>query len=160
MQQPQLIGQSKQFNEKINTIKQQFFSALDDFQKYYVFFNKNPEVNEFQNYYSISKGQLQTMSRNLFLTTNDIEKNIESLDKQMSLISLKLEDEKNLNKEMSELIANLENTQNGSETMIDDTKTRYNIQYMKNWELFIGILFTGFFLGSIFKNKISVPVTK
>ena len=44
------IGQAKQFEEKIDTIKTQFFSALDDFKKYYVYYNKNPEVNEFQNY--------------------------------------------------------------------------------------------------------------
>ena len=96
MEQPQLIGQAKKFNEKINTIKTQFFSALDDFKKYYVYYNKNPEVNEFQNYYVNSKSQLQTMSRDLFLTTNNIDKNIENLDKLMAHISIKLEDEKKI----------------------------------------------------------------
>ena len=72
-----LIGKAQQFDEKIDSIKEQFFSALDDFKKYYVYYNKNPEVNEFQNYYATSKGQLQTMSKDLFLTTNDIDKNIE-----------------------------------------------------------------------------------
>ena len=53
-----LIKQAKIFNEQINNIKSQFFSALDDFKKYYVYYNKNPEVTEFQNYYANSKGQL------------------------------------------------------------------------------------------------------
>ena len=96
MEQPQLIGQSNQFNEKINTIKSQFFSALDDFKKYYVYYNKNPEVNEFQNYYVNSKSQLQSMSRDLFLTTNNIDKNIENLDNKMVSISEQLDDEKKL----------------------------------------------------------------
>lgn len=157
MEQPQLIGQSKQFNDKINTIKTQFFSALDDYKKYYVYYNKNPEVNEFQNYYANSKGQIQTMTRDLFLTTNNIDKNIEMLDKQMSAISLQLEDEKKLNKEMSELIANLQNTQNGSKLLIQDSKDQYNSQYLKNWELFAGIIVTGILLGSIFKKNIPVP---
>jgi hypothetical protein len=135
-----LIKQSKQFNEQINNIKSQFFSALDDFTKYYVYYNKNPEVNEFQNYYANSKSQLQTMSRDLFLTTNNIDKNIEDLDNEMLNISIQLEKEKKLNKEMSELINNLQNTQNGSEILIDDSKTKYNIQYYKNVEIFIGIL--------------------
>ena len=82
-----LIKQSKQFNEQINNIKSQFFSALDDFTKYYVYYNKNPEVNEFQNYYANSKSQLQTMSKDLFLTTNNIDKNIEDLDNKMLNIS-------------------------------------------------------------------------
>ena len=156
MEQPQLIGQANQFNEKINTIKSQFFSALDDFKKYYVYYNKNPEVNEFQNYYVNSKGQLQTMSRDLFLTTNSIDKNIEILDKQMSAISVQLNDEKKLNKEMMELIANLENTQNGSEILINDSKTKYNNQYIKNWEIFVGILIISLLLGKLFKNNTNV----
>jgi hypothetical protein len=145
-----LIKQANQFNEQINNIKSQFFSALDDFKKYYVYYNKNPEVNEFQNYYTNSKSQLQTMSKDLFLTTNNIDKNIEFLDNEMLIISIKLEDEKKLNKEMVELINNLQNTQNGSEILIDDSKTKYNIQYYKNVELFIGILIISGLLAKLF----------
>jgi len=158
MEQPQLIGQSNQFNEKINTIKSQFFSALDDFKKYYVYYNKNPEVNEFQNYYVNSKSQLQSMSRDLFLTTNNIDKNIENLDNKMVSISEQLDDEKKLNKEMMKLIANLENTQNGSEILIDDSKTKYNEQYLKNWEIFIGIILVSALIGKLFKNNTSMSM--
>ena len=148
-----LIKQAKQFNEQINNIKSQFFSALDDFKKYYVYYNKNPEVNEFQNYYANSKSQLQTMSKDLFLTTNNIDKNIEFLDNEMLDISIKLENEKKINKEMSELINNLQNTQNGSEILIDDSKTKYNIQYYKNVEIFIGILMlSGLLTKLVFKK--------
>ena len=154
------IGQAKQFEEKIDTIKTQFFSALDDFKKYYVYYNKNPEVNEFQNYYVNSKSQLQTMSRDLFLTTNNIDKNIENLDKLMAHISIKLEDEKKLNKEMGELIANLENTQNGSQILIDDSKEKYNLQYLKNWEILFGILIISGLLTTLFKKNIPVPTQK
>ena len=150
-----LIKQSKQFNEQINNIKSQFFSALDDFTKYYVYYNKNPEVNEFQNYYANSKSQLQTMSKDLFLTTNNIDKNIEFLDNEMLQISIKLENEKKLNKEMIELINNLQNTQNGSEILIDDSKTKYNLQYYTNVEIFIGILILTGFL-----TKLGIPIKK
>jgi hypothetical protein len=149
-----LIKQSKQYNEQINNIKSQFFSALDDFTKYYVYYNKNPEVNEFQNYYANSKSQLQTMSKDLFLTTNNIDKNIEDLDNEMLNISIQLEKEKKLNKEMSELINNLQNTQNGSEILIDDSKTKYNIQYYKNVEIFIGILIISGLLTKLVIKKV------
>ena len=158
MEQQQLIGESNQFNEKINTIKSQFFSALDEFKKYYVYYNKNPEVNEFQNYYVNSKSQLQSMSRDLFLTTNNIDKNIENLDNKMVSISEQLDDEKKLNKEMMKLIANLENTQNGSEILIDDSKTKYNEQYLKNWEIFIGIILVSALIGKLFKNNTSMKL--
>ena len=132
--------QSHIFADKINNIQTTFFSALDDFKKYYVYFNKNPEVNEFQNYYANSKGQLQTMSRDMFVTTNNIEKSIEELNSQMETVSLKLEDEKKLNGELIKLISGLENTQNGSVMLIDDSKEEYNIQYFKNWQYIISII--------------------
>jgi hypothetical protein len=149
----EFIEEANQFNEKINNINEQFFSALDDFKKYYVYYNKNPEVTEFQNYYANSKGQLQSLSKELVTTTNNINKSIESLDAEMSSNAIQLEREKKRNKELTKLVFNLENTQNGSEILIDDTKLNYNIQYYKNWELIAGILVTGIMLGRWFSVK-------
>jgi hypothetical protein len=130
----------KQYDEKINNIKGSFFSALDDFKKYYVYYNKNPEVNEFQNYFSNSKDQLQGLSSDLFLITNNIQQNIQDLDTEIKITSMKLDAEKKLNEELLILMKKLETTQDGSKIMIDDAKEEYNIQYYKNLELLVGIL--------------------
>ena len=136
--------QANKNDEKIKGIKNSFFSALDDFKKYYVFYNKNPEVDEYQNFFSTSKGQLQGLNSDIFLITNNIQKNIKDLDTEMAAISNKLKDEKDLNGELLMIINNIRTTEDGSATMIDDAKEEYNIQYYKNWELFIGIIiFTG-----------------
>ena len=150
----QFIGKSQQFDEQINNIKTQFFSALDDFTKYYVYFNKNPEVNEFQNFYANSKSQLQTMSRQLFLTTNNIDKIIEEIDKQVSSISIKLEGEEELYKKLMELAENIDNTQDGSQILIDDSKKKYNDQYYKNIQIFMGIIIGILLLVKLFKKPI------
>ena len=150
----QFIGEPKQFNEKIKNIKTQFLSALDDFTKYYVYLNKNPEVNEFQNFYTNSKSQLQTMNRELFFTTNNIDSIIEELIKQVSSISIKLEKEEELYKNLKELAENIGNTQDGSQVLIDDSKKRYNEQYYKNIEIFIGIIIGIILLVKIFKKPI------
>ena len=150
----QFIGKSEQFDEQINNIKTQFFSALDDFTKYYVYFNKNPEVNEFQNFYSNSKSQLQMMSRQLFLTTNNIDKIIEEIDKQVSSISKKLKGEEELYKKLIELAENIDNTQDGSQILIDDSKKKYNDQYYKNIQIFMGIIIGIILLVKLFKKPI------
>lgn len=139
MTETKFIGKAQQFNEKIDTIKEQFFSALDDFKKYYVYFNKNPEVNEFQNYYATSKGQIQSLSNNLVLITTNIDKNIELLNDKMMEVSKQLEKEKILNDKLIKQQGALQNTESGSEILIDDAKTEYNIQYYRNWQMFIGI---------------------
>jgi hypothetical protein len=148
-----LMGPAKQNEEKINVINTQFFSALDDFKKYYVYFNKNPEVNEFQNYYTNSKSQIQTMTRDIFIITNSIDKSIENLDSQMQLVSLKLEDERKLNVELIKLFKDLKNTKNGSELLISDSKNEYNEQYYYNWEMILGIFIAGVTLTMLFKSK-------
>jgi hypothetical protein len=154
----QLVNNTNIFGEKINNIKSQFFSALDDFKKYYVYYNKNPEVNEFQNFYINSKTQLQTMSRDLFLTTNNIDKQIEFLDGEMKVVSIKLEDEKLLNVELMKLFTNLQNTQNGTEILINNSKEEYNEQYYNNLEIICGIFITGALLATMFKKSNIVNV--
>ena len=147
---------ANKFNEKIITIKNSFFSALDDFKKYYVFYNKNPEVDEFQNFFANSKGQLQNLNSDMFLVTNNIQQNIKDLDMEMRTVSKKLEDEKELNDELLMLIHRIRTTQDGSAIMINDAKDEYNIQYYKNWEMFIGIII---FMSVAVKllNKPSIP---
>jgi hypothetical protein len=131
---------ANKFNEKITTIKGSFFSALDDFKKYYVYYHKNPEVDEFQNFFANSKNQLQKLNSDIFLVTNNIQKKIKELDTEMRTVTYKLNDEKELNGELLKLINRIRTTQDGSAIMIDDAKDEYNIQYYANWELFIGIV--------------------
>jgi hypothetical protein len=146
--------ESKKFGEKITNIHDQFFSALDDYKKYYVYYNKNPEVNEFQNYYANSKSQIQNISKTLILITNGIHKSIEILDKKMSTVGVKLQTEQKLNENLMKLYNSLENTQNGSEILIDDAKESYNTQYRYNWEMFIGL----FIIGGVILKTFKPPV--
>ena len=105
-------SQSEKYSEKINSISQQFFPVLDDFKQYYVFFNKNPEVNEYQQFYLNNKTQLQNLNKDIFTTTNDIEKDIEQLNQLMTRLNIKLSDEKDLQNELNKLITNIQNTEN------------------------------------------------
>ena len=147
------------FDEKIKGIIGSFFSALADFQKYYVFYNKNPEVDEYQNFFVNSKGQLQGLNSAMFLVTNNIQQKIKDLDAEMRVTSKQLKAEKELNGELLTLINRIQTTQDGSAIMIDDAKDEYNIQYYKNWEMFIGILI---FLGISIKilSKPPMPIPK
>ena len=112
-----LQPEAERYNEKINSLSEQFFSVLDDFTKYYVFYNKNPEVNEYQQIYLNNKSQLQNLNKNVFLLTNDIEKDIEKLNYIVTRLNAKLGDEKDLNGELLHLFGNLKNTTNSSSVM-------------------------------------------
>ena len=127
--------------EKINSINSSFLSALDDFKKYYIFYHKNPDVDEYSDNFLNSKGQLQTLSGNMFTITNNIQKNIEEMNTNMSDISVKLTNERTKNQRLEKILSNLKGTESGSNLLIDDSKTEYTLLFFTNFELLIGILF-------------------
>jgi hypothetical protein len=74
----------------------------------------------------------------------------------MRSVSHKLKDEKELNGELLKLVNRIKTTQDGSAIMIDDAKDEYNIQYYKNWELFLGAIVLISFSVKILKTPIPV----
>ena len=62
------------FLSQINTLKEKLPAILDDFKKYYIFYNKNPEYSEYQQMFESIKGNLQGINSELFMTKNNIEK--------------------------------------------------------------------------------------
>jgi hypothetical protein len=131
---------AKQIETQIENKKSSFFSVLDDFKKYYVYYNMNPEYDEYSNQYTNSKTQLQTLSSDVFQITSNIQRKIEDKNESMASISKKLDKEKQINQGLNEIAKSLHGVKAGSTVMINDSKTDYNLQYYKNIEIFLGIL--------------------
>jgi hypothetical protein len=70
----------------------------------------------------------------------------------MKDVAVKLEEEKKLNDEMTRIFTNLQNTKNGSDILIDDSKEEYNKQYYANWEMIIGIFVVSGILATQFRQ--------
>jgi hypothetical protein len=144
--------QTNKYNEQLNNLSSTFFSLIDDYKKYYVYTNKNPEVNEYQNYFFNAETQLQNTNKSLIDLTNLIKNDINQLDKLINDVNIKLSTEKDLNKELSKLFSNLKNSNNGSSIMLDETTIMYNKQYLWNIEIFIGIIILCFLIASNLRN--------
>lgn len=128
------------YEEQINNKNDSFSSALDDFKKYYIGYNISPENQDFNTNYMQSRGQLQTLSNDMFALTKTIRDKIEEKSREMAVITIKLAKEKEISKQLEPIIHNLNGVKAGSAIMIDDSKTDYKFNYYKNVELFIGIL--------------------
>ena len=139
--------------EKINSLKTQFASILDDFKKYYVYYNKNPEVDEFQKGYLNSKNQLQNILKELLSLSNSITKETEDLNNIVSQTNKKIAVEKNLNENLNNMVSNLTSTNSSSQALIDDSKEEYNSQYMKLWEIILGLFLLFYILAYKFESK-------
>ena len=149
----ELEPKPKEYQDKLNTLVEQFSSVLDDFKKYYVFTNKNPEVNEYQHFYLENKSQLQNLNKEVFLIRNDIETSIEKLNYIMTRMNGQLSSEKELKGELVKLVSNLKENENGAETMLVDTETTYSQQYILNVEIFCGIILVAYLVSKFFKDK-------
>ena len=142
------------FLSQINTLKEKLPSVLDDFKKYYVFYNKNPEYNEYQQIFENIKGNLQNINSELFMTTNNIEKDTESINDRLQKINALIAKEKKKNRQLKRRLGIVEKKYNGSDELISDYKEMYNLDYLTNFALFFGVILLGTTMASKFKARV------
>jgi hypothetical protein len=142
-----------EFNNKINTLQEKLPAILDDFKKYYVFFNKNPTYSEYGKIYENLKNNLNTISNELLTITIDIDKNTKNIGEFLLKINQSIEKEKNKNIKLKSIESNINNSYNGSRIMIDEYKEIYNSKYYNNIFMCIGIIISGTALVKVFTNR-------
>ena len=146
------IAETMQFVvSKIFTIKEQFFSVLDDFKKNYILYNKNPDYAEYENAYNENKSQLQGLQKTMFSINNSIQSSTEKISDVKSSLELKLEGLKEQIDNLEIITASLGQNGDSSEVMKDDFVILYNYQYLQNFCLFIGCVIVIILFGTLFK---------
>lgn len=123
---------------KINALGTAFSSAIDNFHNTYIVHHTNPESTEYTQIYSRDMGQISEINTALFTLQNSVQTSIDSLNKQISLIDIKLKKEKELNTSLHRKLGDKRGKSLGSEELITETQEMYNYQLIKNITLFIG----------------------
>jgi hypothetical protein len=141
------------YRNKLDILKSQMPQILDEFKKYYVFYNKNPSLNEYQQIYDNIKNNLQSLISQLFVIDNEIQMNVEQINKQLIILHNEINKEKNKNIKFNRHFNKLENKYNASHKLIDNYKTNYNIIYLNNWSLFVGSILSSFIIYKVYKQK-------
>ena len=141
------------FISQINTLKEKLPPVLDDFKKYYIFYNKNPEYDEYQQFFENIKSNLQKINSELFMTSNNIEKDIENINSRLQKIDILITKEKIKNKQLKRRLGIIEKKYNGSDELINDYKEMYNLDYLNNFALFFGVILLGIILSSKFSGN-------
>jgi len=144
------------FLSQINTLKEKLPAILDDFKKYYIFYNKNPEYNEYQQMFESIKGNLQNINSELFMTTNNIEKGTEDINSKLQTINDLIRKEKIKNRKLKRQLGIVEKKYNGSDELISDYKEMYNLDYLNNFALLMGIVILGVILSKKFQSRVLV----
>jgi hypothetical protein len=143
------------FKEKLQTLNQQLPSILDDFKKYYVFFNKNPEYPEYQNLFENIKGNMNKLSSDLFMVSNDVESATNVINKKLFALNVLIQKEKERNRGLKLKLGIVEHKNNAATELIYDYKNMYSEEYLRNWALFLSILIICSSISKIGKNHVT-----
>ena len=142
---------------EVNAIEEKLPSILDDFKKYYVFYNKNPTYSEYQTMFENIKSNLNSISSELFKMMNSVQQNINSISKNFTELNKVISYEKIKNKRLKDIYDKINNNYNGSKLMISEYKQIYNEKFMNNVFILLGIIVNGIIIAKVFgkNNKIT-----
>lgn len=141
------------FLSKINVLSNQLPAILDDFKKYYVFYNKTPEYDEYKQMFDNIKSNLNTTSSSLVKIDKSIDLSTEDINEKLEALNKLIRRERVKNVLLKRRLGREEEKYNGTDEMIHNYKEMYELNYLRNWAMFIGILMVSFTIGRVFVTQ-------
>lgn len=142
-----------QYKEKINELDSGVNLLLDEFKKLYVIKNMYPNDEEYQNLYENIINNLESVLSNLFSISNEVQVNIDKLNKKLFEFDNLIRSEREKNKELKIKLGIVENKSNATFEMISDYKDIYAKRYLRNWSLLLSSIICIVAIGTIYKKQ-------
>jgi len=146
-----------QIFDKLNAYTSKFYSALDDFSDSYVNYKLYPGYSENENIYANNKAILESLQADVFVATNDVQRNIDTLNSLITDLNAKISTEKTKNTTLKSQLSQLMSSSNGADSLIGESSELYRMQWLSNVTLFIGIFLVLITLFKVF-SKPTVPL--
>jgi chromosome segregation ATPase len=144
---------SEHIRQNLESVQSQLNSMLEDFKEYYILTNKEPDNEEYSRYYQSISTNIEQLKNRLFSMKNTIEKNTNVLTSDLSKINGRINNAREKNNNLRNGVHYTRDEYNTSEEMIENYVDIYNLMYMKNFSLFIGILGLGLFMSKHFSKQ-------
>ena len=143
----------EQFDEKLDVLNGSVNLLLDEFKKVYVISKMHPANQEYQQQYANMVAGLNQLQSKLFSASNDVQVNIDKINKAMMTLDNRIRKEREKNRELKLKLGIVENKSNASSEMIDNYKQIYDEQYIRNWALGLSTIICIMTIGSVFKKQ-------
>lgn len=143
----------KKMIEVLQTLQEQMPNILDDFKKYFILYNKDPNYPEYQSMFENVKQQLNKLSSTLFMTSNEVDLNTDKINKKFFELNVLIKKEKKVNQILKRKLGIIEQKGNSSDEMIDNFNEIYDMGYLRNWGLLLSILITWICISKVFKQQ-------
>lgn len=138
------------FTQKIETLKDQLPSILDDFNKYFVLYNTDPSYPEYGTMFNNIKQNLNSLSASLFMVSNDVDANTDDINKTFKTLDILITKERRKNRELRRKLGILEDKNENSKELIDNYNEMYDTDYLRNWGLFLSTIVVGVSISKMF----------
>ena len=144
----------EKFSQKLESLKQQLPHILDDYNKYSVLYNKNPDYNEYQQSFNRIQGNLNQLNSELFMLSNNVQSETDNINKYLNQINTLISIEKTTRTDLKKQLGNIESENNATTEMIINYKEMYNNDYLRNWGLLLSIVLAGYAISKVYSSKI------
>lgn len=132
-----IFTKSEQYKEKLQQLNSGVHLLLHEFRKTYVITNMHPTNEEYQTQYQNIINSLAQILSKLFSVSNDVQVNIDNLNKKLFEFDILIRQEREKNKELKRKLGIVENKSNAASEMISDYKDIYDKRYLRNWSLLL-----------------------
>ena len=139
------------YNEKLDTLTNQFYSTLDDFRSSFISYHKDQSNEEFRRFFYQNTYIVDGLIKDSFILTNDIQKETDKVNKQVNELDKDIKEEKEINEDLVFKIQQIKGSGNSATLMNKNSKELYKEQYIHNWSMFLGIFFLIYGIYSIYR---------
>lgn len=143
----------KRMIELLQTLQEQMPHILDDFKKYFILYNKDPNFPEYQSMFENVKQQLNKLSASLFMISNDVDSNTDKINKKFFELNASIKEEKKRNILLKRKLGIIEQKGNSSDEMIDNFNEIYDMGYLRNWGLLLSVILSWICISKVFKQQ-------
>jgi hypothetical protein len=141
------------YSTQVSDLQNTFPEVLDEFKKYFVFYQKNPDYNEYLTNFENAKSNLNQLIVKLFKISASVQMSTSKINANMEEVNKSIQVNKAEFTKLKRRVLNLKEAHNTSDIMVDDYVTIYNMYYLKNAAILLGILMQVWILIKVFKSN-------
>jgi len=137
------------YDKTLKDLNTRYYSVIENLAKFFPRTKLYPEFKAYSTPFTKDTSEMTKLQSDFFLFKNDLESDIDHLDKDIRSVNEQIAATEKENKMLTEKLASLRNSNDASYGMLQDTKLLYNQLLTGNWVLFVVLV------GVIYKYRSS-----
>jgi hypothetical protein len=144
----------EEYINKLDELNGGMSVLLDELKKLYIITLTEPDNKEVKAKYQATISNINLTQSKILSLSNDLQNNMDDINKEVSRLDRLIKIEKDRNKKLKTKLGMIENKNNSSLEMISDYKEIYNIQYLRNWALFLSTIICIYTISTVYKKSV------